>query len=1048
MHRFFQMVTRQAIPLLIAIFCITVFLSLQLPKLRIDTSVMRMLVEDLPAKRDYDRYRAEFGRVSDDIVVVFKAKSVFSQDAFDKISKLTGALKAVPGVKEVVSLSSLKDDLDILNEWTLKDLERNLNLADVFINNLVSADGKAAAIVVLLKDHYSTEETTQGIEAVLDQFRQSDDPLSVYQIGTPVVGHTLTEYTLRDFRTLPFFTMTVIFLVLLFCFRSFRGALIPFTAVCITLVWTFGLMGLMGGTLSMVTMIIPTLLIAVGSAYALHIMAAYFDEAARKKTHDEAVIQGLKRVCLPTIVASATTIVGFVSLLTNKIDIVREFALFSCLGLFIMLGIHLIFIPAALSRLHMPKTTSVFDPLTKSWIETLLGRITLITRKYPAAILVFSALTALVAGAGVVRIRVETSPISYFKSEAPVKMAFEDVHKHLAGIYPINVVLRTSVPGYFTSPKILQEVESLQAFLNGLEGVDVTVSVVDLLKFEGLFTRSFRDKEKYYVLPNDAFVIREAIKNFRMLQGDEFIDHFVSKDFSKINVTCRSHMVSTAEFIQAENVIVEYVRKHFPRDVEVDVTGLTMAVSHSSETVTMGQVKSLSLALVCIFILLSVLFLSPKVGLYAMMPNFFPIIFNFGMMGWLGIHLSVATSLIASIAIGLSVDDTIHYVFRFNQELKKDLSRRQAMARTTTAVGKPIVFTSLTIGLGFSVLLFSSFVPTMVFGFLMLVTVTSALIGDLFIMPAILLKIQLVTLWDLLRLKLGKDPREGIPLFQGLSRSQVHYILMAGVLREYANGDILFRKGDISDSMYAVISGQLDVFDEFDSDETAIRGTSKLISTLGTGDVVGEMGMVRHCQRSATVVAKERTELLEINEKMIRRLQWLFPPTAQKFFFNLMTMICNRLEDTTKCLSDLTTLDGESGLHDRAYFENILDREIVRARRYNLPLSILLMVFDHLNDLPASSDRETGRGVLAEAGRILKSKLRRSDTPCRFGVDHFAVILPNSDEEDARRACKRLRKIFEKQPFRVGSMGFAVLDPNLKESAADLIAKALQALQH
>ncbi|MBW1740891.1 MAG: cyclic nucleotide-binding domain-containing protein [Deltaproteobacteria bacterium] len=208
----------------------------------------------------------------------------------------------------------------------------------------------------------------------------------------------------------------------------------------------------------------------------------------------------------------------------------------------------------------------------------------------------------------------------------------------------------------------------------------------------------------------------------------------------------------------------------------------------------------------------------------------------------------------------------------------------------------------MTIGLGFSVLLFSSFVPTIIFGFLMVVTVTSALVGDLFILAAILLKIQLVTLWDLLRLKLGKDPQKGIPLFNGLSRAQVHYLLMAGSLRKYNSGDILFRKGEVSDSMYAVISGMLDVVDALRiTDEYNNHGTRRLITTIKKGDVVGEMGMIRRCQRSATVIATAPTELLEINDKMIKRLHWLYPPTAQNFFFNLMTIMCNRLEKTTKC---------------------------------------------------------------------------------------------------------------------------------------------------
>ncbi|MBW2175121.1 MAG: hypothetical protein JRF64_11080 [Deltaproteobacteria bacterium] len=268
--------------------------------------------------------------------------------------------------------------------------------------------------------------------------------------------------------------------------------------------------------------------------------------------------------------------------------------------------------------------------------------------------------------------------ISFFKDPSQIRMAFQDIHRNLAGIYPINVILRSSQEGYFTSSQVLRDVEAFQERLAAIEGVDLAISIVDLLKFEGLFTRGFRDKEKYYVVPDDPFAVREAIKNYRLFEASELVDHFVSNDFSAINIVCRSHIASTADFILAEKKILSYLRDHFPDDIESDVTGLSIVGSHSAQALTKGQIRSLGLALVCVFVLLSVLFFSPKVGLLAMIPNLFPILVNFGMMGWLGIQLTVATSLVASIAIGLAVDDSIHYMFRFNHADRLDFRGHRA----------------------------------------------------------------------------------------------------------------------------------------------------------------------------------------------------------------------------------------------------------------------------------------------------------------------------------------------------------------------------------
>jgi hypothetical protein len=304
--------------------------------------------------------------------------------------------------------------------------------------------------------------------------------------------------------------------------------------------------------------------------------------------------------------------------------------------------------------------------------------------------------------------------------------------------------------------------------------------------------------------------------------------------------------------------------KYFSKEVDSVVTGLTMAVSHSSETVTAGQIRSLGMALVLIFILLSILFMSPRVGFYAMLPNLFPILVNFGVMGWFDIHLCVATSLIASIAIGLSVDDTIHYAFRFNQEYKKDGTRRYATARTTRAVGKPIVCTSLAVGLGFSVLLFSSFVPTTIFGVLMVVTAISALIGDLFILPAILLRVELVTLWDFVSETMGKGFRQRIALLGGVLRSRVASVVVTGFEQNFRSRDVIFGWGDRRNTLYLILRGKVLV--SVDKD-----GREETIGEFGKGHILGEMTWNRAFWRRTKVTACEPCRLLQINRHTLDR---------------------------------------------------------------------------------------------------------------------------------------------------------------------------------
>jgi len=243
-----------------------------------------------------------------------------------------------------------------------------------------------------------------------------------------------------------------------------------------------------------------------------------------------------------------------------------------------------------------------------------------------------------------------------------------------------------------------------------------------------------------------------VMNNYKTILGEDLFSRFMTPELNRANILLLTHMSSSRDFLQTREKILTYAKQHLPPDLNFTVTGFGMAISASSQLLIAGQIKSLSIGLILIFGIMFLMFLSAKVGLIAILPNIYPIIVNFGIMGWLGIRLSMATGLIASIAIGLAVDDTIHYLHRYNREFRKDLNKDRALRDTIKSVGKPIIFTTLTISVGFSILLFSHFQPTATFGFLMVVTMLLALIGDLIILPALMLHVELVTAWDLLKL--------------------------------------------------------------------------------------------------------------------------------------------------------------------------------------------------------------------------------------------------------------------------------------------------------
>ncbi|MBT8368997.1 MAG: MMPL family transporter [Deltaproteobacteria bacterium] len=1027
---------------------ITFIFAWQLPNLAFKTSIYDLQIEDLPETVNYDNFKKLFG--SDEIIrVVIKSDDVFDPVTFGKVEQLAESCAAIEGVRRVISLPGIKKAVDVSGDWSMEKFYAVVSRADLFRKNLISTDRKTTVLTLVLKNEADSATVIQRVNRML---AQAPKDLGLYQIGMPLVSEALARFTEKDFFRLPPITFLLIALILLYLFRKLQYILIPLVCIGLSLVWTFGLMAYLNIPLSMLTMIVPVFLIAVGTAYCLHIVSEYLAIIKEAESPFDATRKTFANISLPTLLAVLTTVIGLGSLLANRITAIQEFAIFSCFGMVSILIIVLTFLPAVLSFMPLPAKRAGNRIDTKPSFSSFIDKIVDINLNHQKIVWPIIGAVVLLSLIGIFRIQVETNPVGYLKEGSPVKRNFIDIYQDLSGSFPINIAMGGSQADLFENPKNLADIARFQEYLNTLTGVDKTLSFADYLKLVNYVLNRFEPDS--YRLPEEGFEVRMLLNNFKTILGEDIFSRFMSADLSKTNILLLTHMSSSRKFLKLRQKTLMFFKQNFSKDLECEVTGLGMVIAASSHQLTIGQIKSLGITMILVCGIMFILFMSSKVGLIAMLPNLFPIIINFGIMGWLGIELSMVTSLIASIAIGLAVDDTIHYLVRYNREFKKDLDEKRAIRDTLHHVGKPIIFTTITLCAGFSILLFSSFKPTAIFGVMMVITSLSALIGDLILLPSLIRHIELVTLWDLLRLKLGAEPRMGIPLFKGLSRNQVHYILMAGSLKKIETGDILFQKGDVSDSMYTIISGTMDVYDPVSQDESGREFKSQiLINQLKTGDALGEMGFLRSVPRSATVVATSPVELLQINWKMIKRLQWLYPPTAHKFFLNLMGVTCDRLENLTECFSEIKMLEDTKDLYSRLNFLKILDIEIQRSRNYCASLSLCILKIG-LEEIESDLDNSAKDRIVGCVGNIFTEEIRDWDTLHRYDGQSYALLMPQTSIDEAHRLCNHLKRVSEECILKTEGVsakfefGWAELSLENDDTAADLLSRAFAELQN
>jgi uncharacterized protein len=1001
---------------------ITLLFAVRIPSLKLATRIYDLTIQDLPETQIYNQFRKVFG-CEEIIMVVARTDGAFKPTTFSKIEELAVELSKIGGIKQVISLPGIKKSMDITGKWNLADFEQVVGFVSLFQKNLISSDKQTTAITLVLEDVEDKGKVTESVQKLIDAYQEG---LSLYQVGMPTVSSALAQFTEQDFITLPIVTFLLIALILLLFYRNLRGVLIPIGTVLIALIWTFGLLAWTGTPLSILIMIVPVFLIAVGTAYCMYIFPQYYASLKQSAIPREAAVTCFSRLGFPTVLVVLTTIIGLGSLLVNRMVGVREFAVFSCIGIFFLLILLLTFLPAVMGLL--PATpSSLSEAATNRVGDQILSGIIRLNLLHQKITLPLIAIIAIIGVIGLTRIQVETNPIEFFKKDSPVARNFRDIYKDMSGTFPLSVVIHGHEEGYFENPANLQKIEQIQEFLNSLPGVDKTISFVDYLKLINFASNQYNPE--FYALPTALFEIRNLVNNFKTLLGQDMLVRFVSPEFSTTHIMLRTHISSSAEFLSIEARIRDHLRNYLKGGESFQVTGFGIVISHSSRLISEGQIKSLGLTLVIVFVIMVLLFMSYKVGIVALVSNCFPIIVSFGMMGWFRIPLSMATSLIASVAIGLTVDDIIHYLVNYNRVFRIDLDKTTSLDKTIHLVGKPIIATTLTISIGFSVLMFSSFKPTAVFGLLMMITMISALVADLILLPSLMLHTELVTLWDLLKFKFGKNPQKNIPLFNGMSRHQIQHVLMAGSMNTYKKGSVIFKKGECSDVMYVIVSGELQIMDSpYSISRYNSSVPSQVIATLKTGDTVGEMGLIRSCERSATVVASQPTELLQINGRMIKRLQLLYWRTAHRFFLNLMKELSNRLENATHSFLSQTVTDSVTGFHNRDFFINVLNGELSLSKSVidKEPLSLLLVSLEDLPSIAIREGHDTAEGVLKMAGKVLEANMEEKDHLCRFDYNQFACILPETSPKAGLRLCEEIRAQIESHAYPNGNGGIHI----------------------
>ncbi len=884
----------------LALLIITLFLAGGIPKLQIDTGVDSLIPANDPERLIYQRVAGEFGTDNKTIIYI-KDSQLWTPTKLAKLQQLHEDIEKTEYVTRVDSLYSLHtidgsngqiDTKPVLRDVpeTVEDAQKAKEDAlanPLYQGNFFSDDGNVTAMIVAVEnindDQNFSRTMHDALEELLEKHRADFEHMT--QVGSPRINAELKRSLYEDFSILGPLSGLILVISILFFMRSGLSAFIPLATSALTIIWTFGMLGWTGIPLNILSAMLPSLIIVIGSTEDTHLMSAFFRglaTAKEKEPRKEAIEYMASHIGLPLVLTVLTTSLGFASNMFSDIGLIQHFAFAST---FAMLA------NGVVTILAVPLLLSLFGPNeVKEERETafnLPGKMIKLfcysKDHFPGAILIGTALLCLFFIYQASTLYVTNDPLSYFPSDRPLIQDTQRIHEDLAGIKIFFITLETKTKNAFQDPKKIAKLAEIQAFMKTQGVFDRSVSLADHLAF---VNREFRGEFAELALPET----RQLVAQYLMFFHRSDLDSYVSHDFSRANIVVR-HNINDSHTLNAYiEELEETVDLIVGSDMKAHIIGENLMVNSAAENLMVAQVKALGVLLLLIFIIMSTMFTSFKGGFIALVPAIIPIALMFGIMGLLDISLNPGTAMVAVIAIGIAVDGTIHLLARYNELCRRTSNYKEAVDIAVAEEATPLIVSSLALSLGFGVLLFSNFTVVAQFGALAAATMLFSIFANLLVTPIIMSKVRLVGLYQILAMNIDKEILDCTPLFRNMTNYQRRKAILISELNEFDAGELLVEQDTMGRDMFLILDGQAEVVRRDD-------GEARTLATLNPGAVFGEIGYIREAERAADVRATTSISALRFDyEKMQNDLKF-FPNIVAKLNFNISYILGERLAD-------------------------------------------------------------------------------------------------------------------------------------------------------
>ncbi|MBU1668800.1 MMPL family transporter [bacterium] len=780
MGRFGSFIHDNPFKVLLVLVVMLAFPIAHVPQIKMDTSTEGFMHDDDPVLLAYNEFRDQFGR-DERVILAIKSDKIFSLEFLTALKDLHKELETtVPFVDEVTSLYNVRntrgegDKLitdDLLepfprNQTDLDGIKKRALSSEFYRDLLISQDGTMTTVIVET-DAYSHEgekevfdvdafdegfdepskentprtfltdkENAGLVTAVLeiaDNYRKQG--LEIYVAGSPSVNHALKSQMKSDMQKFMRITFLIILIFLFVIFRRVSAVFYPLMVIIFSLLTTVGTMAWMGVAFKLPTQIVPSLLLAVSVGATVHVLSVFFDRFNAHGDKKEALTYTLGHSGLAIAMTSVTTAIGVGSFAGSEVAPISDLGLFASLGVMVSLVLTLTLLPALLSITKLKPKPKVVS----GKIDNLMKKLAVIPVKYTKTVLLSSSVLVVTSLIVATQIELSHNPLKWFQPDEQNRVSTEVIDAQMNGTVTIEVVVDTGTENGWVDPirleKLNQFSTKVEAYVDEYTHVGKVISLATIVKETNRALHE--NKQEFYTIPNEKNLVSQELLLFEN-SGSDDLEDVVDTQFSKARVTIKLPWTDTVQAVNVLNFVKEESSKTFSED-NVKTTGMIPLLINTFSNAVHSSVVSYFIAAIGISFMMMLILGSVRIGLLSMIPNLAPIIVGLLLMYIVKIPLDMFTLLIGSIAIGLAVDDTIHFMHNFRRYYLESGDSAKAIEQTFFTTGKAMVITTIVLALGFFAYLAANMISVQNFGLLTASVIIFALLSDLLLAPALMI---------------------------------------------------------------------------------------------------------------------------------------------------------------------------------------------------------------------------------------------------------------------------------------------------------------------